>query len=101
MRTSLARKTARGAFHLIKLSLDGWLDVRLRWGACHGGDLAQVDHGRSLIGAASPASLVFPETDENSFAGFYGPSFAELPAPLTLAGAATALSGSRRVRQGS
>jgi hypothetical protein len=58
-----------------------------------------VLNGKSLTGAASPASLVFPDTDENSFAGFYGPNFAEVPAPLPLAGAATALSWSRRLRR--
>ena len=55
--------------------------------------------GRSLSGAASPVALVFPDTDETSFAGFYGPNFAEVPAPLPLAGAASALGWSRRLRR--
>lgn len=58
-----------------------------------------VLNGKSLTGAASPAALVFPDTDETSFAGFYGPNFAEVPAPLPLAGAATALGWSRRLRR--
>lgn len=56
--------------------------------------------GKSLSGSASPASLVFPDTDEASFAGFYGPNFAEaVPTPLPLAGAASALAWSRRLRR--
>jgi len=58
-----------------------------------------VLNGKSLTGAASPAALVFPDTDENSFAGFYGPDFAEVSAPLPLAGAASALGWSRRLRR--
>jgi hypothetical protein len=55
--------------------------------------------GRSLTGAASPASLVFPGNDEGAFAGFFGPNFAKVPGPLPLAGAATALAWSRRLRR--
>jgi hypothetical protein len=43
--------------------------------------------------------LVFPDQDEDSFAGFYGPNFAEVPAPLPLLGGAVALGWSRRLRR--
>ena len=56
--------------------------------------------GRSLSGATVPASLLFPALDEDGFAGFYGPNFAEVPGPLPLAGAAAALGWSRRLRRG-
>jgi hypothetical protein len=42
---------------------------------------------------------VFPDTDGDGFAGFFGPNFAEVPAPLPLAGAATGLAWSRRLRR--
>ena len=58
-----------------------------------------VLNGKALSGAASPAALVFPDGDEDSFAGFFGPNFAEVPGPLPLAGAATALGWSRRLRR--
>lgn len=58
-----------------------------------------VLNGKALSGAASPAALVFPDGDEDSFAGFFGPNFAEVPGPLPLAGAATALAWSRRLRR--
>ena len=58
-----------------------------------------VLNGKALSGAASPAALVFPDGDEDSFAGFIGPNFAEVPGPLPLAGAATALAWSRRLRR--
>lgn len=55
--------------------------------------------GKALSGASSPGTLVFPDTDGDGFAGFFGPNFAEVPAPLPLAGAATGLAWSRRLRR--
>lgn len=55
--------------------------------------------GKALSGASPLGALGFPDTDENSFAGFFGPNFAEVPAPLPLAGAALALAWSRRLRR--
>lgn len=55
--------------------------------------------GKALSGASPLGELVFPDSDEVSFAGFFGPNFAEVPGPLPLAGAATALAWSRRLRR--
>lgn len=56
--------------------------------------------GRAFSGVGSSAQpLVFPDQDEDSFAGFYGPNFATVPAPLPLLGGATALGWSRRLRR--
>jgi hypothetical protein len=56
--------------------------------------------GRALSGVGTSAMpLVFPDQDEDSFAGFYGPNFAEVPAPLPLLGGAVALGWSRRLRR--
>jgi hypothetical protein len=56
--------------------------------------------GRALSGAGtSSLPLVFPDQDEDAFAGFYGPNFAAVPAPLPVFGGAVALGWSRRLRR--
>jgi hypothetical protein len=56
--------------------------------------------GRALSGAGTSAlPLVFPDQDEDAFAGFYGPNFAAVPAPLPVFGGAVALGWSRRLRR--